>query len=132
MASGICLDWQLMKTRISPFGRKPLIVLYWWFPAAFLGPFLLAFNPAWQINLQTSALNGFRSGAIGLAIACVLYFLWKIDCRLYKNFKPDRSADLIILLLGILLWLVWFSTCQMILIAGDEVSHADFPPNWQP
>lgn len=121
-----------MKIRTSPIRRKPTIVFYWWLPVAFLGPFIVAFNPAWHIDLLTTLFHAFRSGLVGLFVACVLYVLWKIDCRINRNFKPDRNTDMIIFMLGTLLWLVWFSTCQMILVARDEVGSADVAQSMRP
>ena len=121
-----------MKSKTSTYGRIPVIARYWWLPTAFLVPFLLFCNPSWHIDLGTTALHALRSGLVGLTLACILYVLWKIDCRLNKNIRPDRNADRIILMLGILLWLAWFMTCQMILIARDEVSHVDFGNSAEP
>jgi hypothetical protein len=120
-----------MKPRSTQAGATATLIRFWWLPAAFIGPCLLFLNPAWQINATTTTFNGIRAGLVGLVIACIVYVLWKIDCRLNRNIKPDRGADVIILLFGVMLWFVWFTTCQMILIAGDEVSHADYPQRLQ-
>jgi hypothetical protein len=115
-----------MKSKTWTYGALPVLARYWWLPTAFFGPFLLFLNPAWHIDLVTTVLHALRSGIVGLVLACILYVLWKIDCRLHKNLRPNRNEDTIILMLGMLLWLAWFTTCQMILIARDEVSQVDF------
>jgi hypothetical protein len=120
----------VVKNSSSAFVKTPTALRYWWLFAAFFGPFVLSFYPPWQINASTSAFLALRSGLVGLGIACLVYLLWKIECRLNRAVKPDRNSDRIILLLGILLWLVWFSTCQMILIASDEVNNADYSHTW--
>jgi hypothetical protein len=120
-----------MKSKASTYSRMNVIARYWWLPAAFFGPFILFCNPSWQVNPTVTAIHALRSGLLGLGLACFLYVLWKVDCRLHLNVRPNRNADRIILVLGILLWLVWFTTCQMILIAREEVTHFDFIPSEQ-
>jgi hypothetical protein len=66
-----------------------------------------------------------RSGLVGLATACLIYLLWKIDFWMGKPWKADRKGAQLISLLGIFLWLAWFGLSQMIFIASDEVSPID-------
>jgi len=93
------------------------ICKFWWLSAAFLVPFFV-----YLVLSRESLFVAARSGLIGLIVACIIYVLWKIDYRLTAPTRPDSRADVLIMILGILLWLAWFSTGQMIFIANDEVN----------
>jgi hypothetical protein len=94
---------------------------YWWTYSAFAFAALTA-----VYALREDLLHGFYSGLLGLFIAVVIYTLWKIDRRFGKIPKPDRTAENLIAILGIILWLIWMSISQIILIAQDEVKQPDY------
>lgn len=98
---------------------------HFWFHMGFWGPVGLILHPPW-VNISLSTLFiAMRSGILGWAIVCLVYILWKIDCRWHQAVKLDRKDGKIILIFGIFLWLALFSTCQMILFANDEVNSFD-------
>jgi len=112
------------------YNRKPAILNYWWLFAAFFGPFALALFLTRHVEVGGAAFLAMRSGLTGLMLASCLYILWKIDCRLNKTIKPDRTVDAIISFMGIFLWSVWFSICQIIFIASEEVNNTDYSQTW--
>jgi hypothetical protein len=63
-----------------------------------------------------------RAGLIGLMVAFLIYSLWKISARFHGVVLPEKYGDILILLSGILLWIVWFTIAQVILIAYDELN----------
>jgi hypothetical protein len=95
----------------------------WWVAASFIVPFT-------TLALYLIAQNAFapklclRSGLVGTAIAVVIVVLWKIDGKLTGFRAPDVSTELVLRMLGMMLWLVWVGASHVILLATDEV----YPP----
>jgi hypothetical protein len=105
----------------------------WWLLASFFVPFVAALlmsqgslSKYCQIRSISLVLSivfvSFRSGMLGLTVACLIYVFWKVDFWLGGPCKPDRRGAGLIYVLGVFLWLAWFSLSQMILIAQDEIT----------
>jgi len=101
---------------------------YWWTYSAFAfaGLTTILKDPHFTNGLKEDLLRAYLAGLLGLFIAFVIYALWKIDRRFGKIPKPDRTAENLIAILGIILWLVWMSVSQIILIAQDEVKQPEY------
>jgi len=74
------------------------------------------------LGLNASPFSILRSGLIGLCLAFLIYFLWKLSLRLHGIILPERNNALFIMVSAILLWITWFTVAQVILIAYDELT----------
>ncbi len=101
---------------------------YWWTYSSFAFAGLVTFikEPDFLEFWKADLIRAFDSGLLGLFIAFVIYALWKIDRRFGKIPKPDRVAENLIGVLGVILWLVWMSISQIIMIAEDEVKQPEY------
>jgi len=73
--------------------------------------------------LRASPITSVRAGLVGLLIALFIYLLWKISLRLHGTILPEKYSRFFITFSGVLLWAVWFSMAQVILIAFDELIY---------
>lgn len=73
-----------------------------------------------------------RSGIVGISLACIVYVLWKLDCRYNHDLKLDRNAKRLVLLLGVMLWTVWFCNCQIVMIASEEAKNFAYNQDFEP
>ncbi len=109
--------------------QKTFWVKFWWIPVTFLMPFAV-FYEYMGSYAHLNMAGSFRSGAIGLAVAGLIYGLWQIDQRLGPGDKPSPSGsdkkafhvEPMIGMLGILLWLGWVSAAHIMIVAHDEVT----------
>jgi hypothetical protein len=109
--------------------KKTFWVKFWWIPVTFLIPFAV-FYEYMGSYARLNMAGSFRSGAIGLAVAGLIYGLWQIDQRLGPGDKPSPSGsdkkalhvDPLIGALGILLWFGWVSAAHIMIVAHDEVT----------
>jgi len=96
----------------------------WWVAASFLAPFftLLVYLSvenalSWKLCL--------RSGLVGTTVAVIIFVLWKLDTKISGFRAPDVSTQLLVRVLGMMLWLVWVGATHVMLLANDEV----YPPD---
>ena len=66
---------------------------FWWIPVAFLVPFTVFFSYMGSYALLNLA-GCFRSGAVGLWTAILIYWLWQIDGRIGKEDKKNLVGNM--------------------------------------
>jgi hypothetical protein len=93
-------------------GKGP-ILCYWWASASFLFPFLL-----WAWHTSFSLLESLISGAIGLAAALLIYFLWSVDQKYHSS--DLNKPKFFLWLLGIILWFSFVGLGHIMMIAIEE------------
>jgi hypothetical protein len=104
-------------------------VKFWWIPVTFLVPFAV-FYEYMGSYAHLNMAGSFRSGAIGLAVAGLIYGLWRLDQSIGKKEQSSSSGsdkkafhfDPMLGMLGILLWLGWVSAAHIMIVAHDEVT----------
>jgi hypothetical protein len=90
---------------------------WFWAYSSFLGP--LGF---YRLIMGNSLYVSLRAGLLGLSVAGLIYLLWKVSLRIYGIVLPEKYGDLCILFSALLLWSVWFTVGQIILVAYDELT----------
>ena len=107
----------------SPFEpiEQPLWQRLWWVLLSFLAPFacVFAFRAPDVGSMMASAA---RSGLVGLAVAAIIFALWRLDCCLGRTPQRSSTASALIYLMGAALWLVWLVAAHVFIMAYDEVN----------
>ncbi len=81
--------------------------------------------------MKAALYNSIRAGLLGLSTACFIYCLWKISLRFDRVILTERYANLVVLALGALLWIVWFGIGEILITAYDEVIGLETSMNIQ-
>jgi len=87
--------------------------------AGFLLPFLLMFLTA-HGDIQNRLFHAMRLGGFGFILALAIFGLGHMDQKLHTTANMDKKSQIVAMLLGMMLWLVWLGTGQIVFIAADE------------
>lgn len=99
---------------------KPKVGRYWWIPVAFLVPFVVIYE--WLGAAAHSNLAAcFRSGAIGVGVAALIYWLWLLDQKIHNQAKTPVGP--MIGMLGMMLWVGWVVAVHVMVIAHDDACY---------
>lgn len=63
----------------------------------------------------------FRSGAIGVGVAALIYALWLLDQKIQK--QPRTPVGPLIGMLGMMLWVGWVVAVHVMVIAHDDAHY---------
>ncbi len=107
-------------TSQSPERRPSQVGQWWWMPVTFIVPFVVIYEylgGAAHSNLAAC----FRSGAIGVGVAALVYGVWLIDQKIQN--RPKAPIGPLIGMLGMMLWLGWVVAVHVMVIANDDAHY---------
>jgi hypothetical protein len=91
----------------------------------FLLPFLLIFLTSHDNDIPNRVYHAVRLGGLGFLLALVILWLGYMDQKIRQASNTDKKSQLVATFLGMMLWLVWLGTGQIVFIAADETKAAD-------
>ncbi len=100
--------------------RPPAVGRWWWIPVTFMVPFVVIYEylgGAAHSNLSAC----FRSGAIGVGVAALVYGIWLLDQKIQNT--PKAPIGPLIGMLGMMLWLGWVVAVHVMVIANDDAHY---------
>ncbi|CAN5189297.1 hypothetical protein BH10CYA1_BH10CYA1_41400 [soil metagenome] len=107
-------------TSHSPERRPSMIKQWWWIPVTFIVPFVAIYEYLGNVAHANLAAC-FRSGAIGVGVAALVYGLWLIDQKIQN--RPKAPIGPLIGMLGMMLWLGWVVSVHVMVIANDDAHY---------
>lgn len=115
----------IVKTSIARRLRS-----YWWIPVSYCLPYLVTQAVPANTAEQTM-LRCHHMGLMGLAVATLIYLLWRADCsfgaKQLLHLSNDIQAKALVHILGIALWVCWVGIGVVFCMAHDQVY--DLVPN---
>ncbi len=103
---------------------------YWWFPVSYCVPYMVTHAVPANTAEQT-LLRCHNMGLIGLAVATLIYLLWRADCsfgaKQLLHLSNDGQAKVLVHILGMALWVCWVGIGVVFCMAHDQVY--DLVPN---
>ncbi len=102
---------------------------YWWLPASFCVPCLMLFLGSHEPTWTQRAIEALRGASASTLVAIVIFALGRLDQRLGNRPGSDKKIEFVTVILGIMLWFVWFGATQIMFRASDEIKplSADDP-----
>lgn len=96
--------------------------LYLILPLSFLVPTLFIFLGSHNFQLSDRVLTSVRGGTASTLVTAAILYLGSLDRRLNREPTGKTSTgNTFRFCLGVLLWLVWFSSLQVMFIVTDEI-----------
>ena len=103
---------------------------YWWIPVSYCVPYMVTHAVPAHTAEQTM-LRCHNMGLIGLAVATLIYLLWRADCsfgaKQLLHLSSDVQAKTLVHILGMVLWVCWVGIGVVFCMAHDQVY--DLVPN---
>lgn len=103
---------------------------FWWIPVSYCVPFMVTHAVPANTAEQTM-LRCHNMGLIGLAVAALIYLLWRADCsfgaKQLLHLSNDVQAKALVHILGMALWVCWVGIGVVFCMAHDQVY--DLVPN---
>ncbi len=103
---------------------------YWWIPLSYCVPYMVTHAVPANTAEQTM-LRCHNMGLIGLAVATLIYLLWRADCsfgaKQLLHLSNDGQAKVLVHILGMALWVCWVGIGVVFCMAHDQVY--DLVPN---
>ncbi len=100
-----------------------------WLTVAIIVPFIIVFLTS-RDEKSTALYHGFRLGLTSFFVALAILGLSQIDKKVLGA-RFDSKSQVLASLLGVMLWLVWVGSGQMVYKAADEAkagSVVDYGP----
>jgi len=104
---------------------------YWWIPVSYCIPYMIVHSIVLQsgtvsdANNEITSLRSHYSGLLGLAMATVIFALWRLDCafgaRQILRLCRDKQAKVLVHVLGMALWVCWVGIGVAACMAYDQV-----------
>lgn len=125
LAGGAPLGSTPEKTSIAMRLRS-----YWWLPVSYCVPYMVTHAVPAHTAEQTM-LRCHNMGLIGLAVATLIFLLWRADCsfgaKQLLHHSNDIQAKTLVHILGMVLWVCWVGIGVVFCMAHDQVY--DLVPN---
>jgi predicted nucleic acid-binding Zn ribbon protein len=90
-----------------------------WLTVALLVPFLIIFLTSHDDEITTTLYRSFRLGLTSFFVALAILGLSQIDKKILGS-RFDAKSQALASCLGVMLWLVWVGSGQMVYKAVDE------------
>lgn len=103
---------------------------FWWIPVSYCVPYMVTHAVPANTAEQT-LLRCHNMGLIGVAVATLIYLLWRADCsfgaKQLLHLSSDGHAKVLVHILGMALWVCWVGIGVVFCMAHDQVY--DLVPN---
>lgn len=112
----------LKNKKLAEVEKMETLIHLLWLGASFLAPLTFIFLTSRETEVTTRFYQSIRLGVTSFFIALAIIGLGQIDRKITKM-RLDATSQILASLLGLMLWLVWVGSGQMIFKAVDETKN---------
>jgi hypothetical protein len=106
-------------TRARRDDKRQTLAHMIWLTVALLVPFMIIFLTSHDDEISTTLYRSFRLGLTSFFVALAILGLSQIDKKILGS-RFDAKSQVLASCLGVMLWLVWVGSGQMVYKAVDE------------